>query len=190
MLILWFASSAAWSSRRSKARRPKASRPNSASVTNATARVLIVQAYRNTPGTHSAGSASLVMSILDLQFRKLRLNFAIAGARINPESCFRRQRQLYVTIPVLDLQIAQLPNQYFDDPIAVFQPEVTREPVEVDVLGPRRQTSRTARRTGPQIPGIEVQIAIQLGELEISSRRLEHHGIANYRTVDALTQFP
>src|SRR5438445_13895593 len=105
MLILWFASSAAWSSRRSKARRPKASRPNSASVTNATARGLILRWCPRAAAFVSpaeSGRAALHRRALDLLLLEAAL---VAHYRISTENTLRNRLTYKFSTDVAALRI-------------------------------------------------------------------------------------
>ncbi len=138
-----------------------------------------------TPADSSSGD-SLVVRVVDFQLIEIRLDFSIACARIDLETCLVGKVNLDVTFAVVDLGAANFVHAQFDRSVFILQAYVAGDAGQANIFRSRIQAQRTDQVRGLQIAGVQIEVAVEPGKIHIGARRLEHDRLTDLRELQAL----
>ena len=138
---------------------------------------------------HAAGGLGFVLIVVNLQLGEVGLDFSAAGAGVEVESGLVGHAQVDVAVAAVDLNVAERAHGDFDAAVFVLQADIAGDVFQTDLLVASGEVNGTGDLVGVEVIGIEIEIAIDAGELQVGAGRLEGDVFADAGELDALLEF-
>src|ERR1700685_724326 len=99
------------------------------------------------------------------------------------------QAQVDIAAAAIDLHITEGAHGDFDAAVFILHADVAGHVFQAALFGARGQVEGTGDLVGVEVIGIEIEIAIDAGELQVGAGRLEGDAFADAGEFDALLEF-
>ena len=138
---------------------------------------------------YGAGGFGFVFVVVNLELGEVGLDFSVSGLRVEVEAGFVGHAQIDIAVAAVDLHVAERAHGDFDAAVLILHTHIAGNIFEANFFGARGQVHGAGDLVGVEVVGIQIEIAIDAGELQVGAGRFEGDAFADAGKLDALLEF-